>query len=93
LSVADDITAALTTLTNSVNNTNGVVASAVVAFQGIAAQMTMLASDPVAIIALASQIDLSAQSLAAAIPAKPTDLSSDSGTVLTDDKNVILTAS
>jgi hypothetical protein len=71
MAVADDIAAALATLTTSVTNTEGVVASAVVAFQGIAAQMVALANDPAAITALASQLDTGAQNLAAAIPAAP----------------------
>jgi hypothetical protein len=71
MAVADDIAAALATLTTSVTNTEGVVASAVVAFQGIAAQMVALANDPAAITALAAQLDTGAQNLAAAIPAAP----------------------
>jgi hypothetical protein len=71
MATSDDIAAALATLTTSVTNTSGVVQSAVVAFQGIAAQMVALANDPAAITALAGQLDSSAQSLAAAIPAGP----------------------
>jgi hypothetical protein len=86
MALADDIAAALVTLTTSVTNTDGVVASAVVAFQGIAAQMTVLANNPAAIITLASQLDTSAQALAAAVRAAPTALLSDvAGAVLIDD--------
>lgn len=71
MAASDDIKAALDALTTSVTNTSGVVQSAVVAFQGIAAQMKALADDPAAITALATQLDSSAQALAAAIPATP----------------------
>ncbi len=68
---ADDIKAALDTLTATVTNTSGVIDSAVAAFEGIAAQMVALADDPAAITALAGQLDSKAQALAAAIPAVP----------------------
>jgi len=72
MAVADDIQSALDDLTTQVTNTRGVVASAVAAFQGIAAQMTALANDPAAIRALSAALTSSANDLAAAIPAAPT---------------------
>jgi hypothetical protein len=71
MALADDIAAALATLTTSVTNTDGVMAAAVVAFQGLATQFTALANDPAAVTALAAQLDAQAQTLAAAIPAAP----------------------
>jgi hypothetical protein len=94
MTVSDDITAAIATLTAYVANTDGVVASAIVAFHGIVTQMTLLANNPAAIIALASQLNASATTLAAAISATPipTSLTDAAGVVLTDDSGVALLA-
>ncbi len=69
MATSDDIAAALETLTASVTAMDGAVDSAVVAFQGIAAQMAALADDPAAVRALATQLDAKAAELAAAVPA------------------------
>ncbi len=69
MATSDDIAAALDTLTTSVTNMDGVVDSAVLAFQSIAAQMAALANDPDAVKALAAQLDAKAAELAAAVPA------------------------
>jgi hypothetical protein len=63
------IMADLTALTAQVAANTQVEASAVTLIQGLAAQITALANDPVAIAALAAQLNSSAAALGAAITA------------------------
>lgn len=59
----------LTALTTQVAQNTAVEASAVTLIQGLAAQLAANATDPVAIAALATQLNTSATALAAAITA------------------------
>jgi hypothetical protein len=59
----------LTALTAQVTANTQVEASAVLLIQGLAAQITALQNDPVALAALATQLNTSATALAAAVAA------------------------
>lgn len=63
----------LDALTAQVANTKGVVASAVVAFNKLAALIVSLKDDPAAIQALADDLQATSDSLAAAVAATPTE--------------------
>ena len=67
LKQGEKIMADLTALTAAVTNNTQVEASAVTLIQGLASQLAAVATDPVAVAALAQQINDSATALAAAI--------------------------